>query len=126
MSGVGCGVMTTVTKHETPAFLSARRYWAPLVASGVVVCHLCGVLIPGRGSRGRGRGEGVGGKGVGVSPPWHLDHLVPRALGGTDDASNLHPAHARCNTQAGGRLSQRMGVGQARKRKRRWRSPKFT
>lgn len=26
-----------------------------------------------------------------------LDHLVPRRLGGTDDVSNLRPAHRRCN-----------------------------
>lgn len=37
---------------------------------------------------------------------WHVDHLVERALDGTDDLTNLWPAHARCNEAAGGRLAQ--------------------
>ena len=29
------------------------------------------------------------------------DHIIPRALGGSDELSNLRPAHARCNSAAG-------------------------
>ncbi|MBX6361983.1 MAG: HNH endonuclease [Acidobacterium ailaaui] len=27
----------------------------------------------------------------------HVEHVMPRALGGTDDRANLLPAHAACN-----------------------------
>jgi len=27
-----------------------------------------------------------------------VDHVIPRAKGGTDDITNLRPAHHRCNT----------------------------
>ena len=30
---------------------------------------------------------------------WHLDHIVPRSRGGTE----VWPAHAKCNPQAGAR-----------------------
>lgn len=42
------------------------------------VCHLCG--MPGADS---------------------IDHIIPRALGGTDELDNLMPAHARCNSSRG-------------------------
>ncbi len=29
------------------------------------------------------------------------DHFVPKANGGTDDLSNLRPAHSQCNTKRG-------------------------
>lgn len=28
---------------------------------------------------------------------WHIDHLKPLWLGGTDDESNMRPAHDRCH-----------------------------
>ena len=28
---------------------------------------------------------------------WHLGHIVPRSLGGTDGPDNVAPEHARCN-----------------------------
>lgn len=31
------------------------------------------------------------------------DHLVPRSRGGSDDLSNLRPAHKRCNSRRGAR-----------------------
>lgn len=33
-----------------------------------------------------------------------LDHIIPQALGGTDDADNLGCAHAHCNSRRGARL----------------------
>ena len=33
-----------------------------------------------------------------------LDHVVPRAGGGSDDVSNLQPAHRVCNLRKGARL----------------------
>lgn len=42
------------------------------------VCHLCG--RPGATT---------------------IDHIIPRALGGTDDLDNLRPAHHRCNSARG-------------------------
>ena len=35
---------------------------------------------------------------------WHADHLQERGLGGADVASNYGPAHAKCNTSAGGKI----------------------
>lgn len=32
---------------------------------------------------------------------WDIDHVVPRSRGGSDDLSNLRPAHARCNRSRG-------------------------
>ena len=35
---------------------------------------------------------------------WEIDHLLPVALGGSDDLSNLRPLHWQANRSAGGRL----------------------
>ena len=40
-------------------------------------CHICGRIIEGEN--------------------FDVDHLTPRLLGGTDDLTNLAPAHPRCN-----------------------------
>lgn len=32
---------------------------------------------------------------------WHVDHVVARKAGGTDDVRNLRPAHASCNLRRG-------------------------
>jgi hypothetical protein len=32
---------------------------------------------------------------------WELDHIVPKALGGSDDVSNLRPRHCSGNRSAG-------------------------
>jgi hypothetical protein len=46
----------------------------------------------------------------GVGPPWtqrfHLDHEIPRAMGGVDGPVRI--VHAFCNTSAGGRLGARL------------------
>lgn len=42
------------------------------------------------------------GEPVAPDEPWHLDHLVPVAMGGGPETAR--PAHARCNMTAGSRL----------------------
>ena len=34
----------------------------------------------------------------------HIDHIIPRALGGPDTLDNLQAAHAVCNLRKGARL----------------------
>lgn len=40
---------------------------------------------------------GICGEPVAFGPKMHADHIIPRALGGTDDQSNLRATHAKCN-----------------------------
>jgi hypothetical protein len=35
---------------------------------------------------------------------WHADHIQERSTGGQDSPDNYGPAHAHCNTSAGGRI----------------------
>lgn len=51
------------------------------------VCHLCGK--PGADT---------------------ADHVVPYAYGGTDDVSNLRPAHKRCNSKRGKKSIEESGI----------------
>lgn len=55
------------------------------------VCWLCAGLIGG------GRPLDVD------DQAWHVDHALPRSLGGGDELANLRPAHAACNTSRGNR-----------------------
>lgn len=65
-----------------------RAAWAPAVALGIVKCSRCGELItPGE--------------------DWHLDHH-------DDHIHYLGPAHARCNTAAGGRRSGEVRANRTR------------
>lgn len=41
------------------------------------ICHICGTKIFGKG--------------------WEAEHVIPLALGGVDDDSNLRPAHKACH-----------------------------
>lgn len=40
-------------------------------------CHICGQKIFGKG--------------------WEVEHVIPLALGGADDESNMRPAHTACH-----------------------------
>lgn len=42
----------------------------------------------------------------------HVDHLVPKALGGKDDLANLQLAHPSCNRKKGDRFLQRWRGGE--------------
>jgi hypothetical protein len=35
---------------------------------------------------------------------WHADHLQRAVEGGSDEATNFGPAHAKCNTSDGGKI----------------------
>ena len=60
-------------------YKSAQLSRAVTQAKGTT-CHICGQPIYGRVS---------------------ADHIVPVALGGSDDVSNLAPSHLRCNVKRG-------------------------
>jgi len=55
-----------------------------VLARDGMVCGICGGSIP----------EG----------DLHIDHIFPVARGGTDDPTNLQPAHSRCNISKGARV----------------------
>ena len=42
----------------------------------------------------------------------HVDHIVPRRLGGTDELSNLQLLCVQCNLRKGGRFFERAGTPQ--------------
>ena len=67
-----------------PLSLSARMR---IFADHRGACHICGDVING------------------VREPWDIDHVIPLALGGDDEPSNMAPAHARCHRGPGGKTS---------------------
>lgn len=55
-----------------------------------LICHLCDFAVPVNIFRGAIDGN--------CNPlALQIDHVIPRALGGSDDPSNLKPSHAFCN-----------------------------
>lgn len=66
-----------------------RRYRRnrALVLAKSKVCHLCGL-------------DGAD----------TADHIIPYSEGGTDDISNLKPAHAACNTKRGTKPVHEAGI----------------
>lgn len=57
-------------------------------------CHLCGLKIQRR---------------------WEVEHIVPLALGGADDETNMAPAHVDCH--AGKSAKDRGDIARAKRRK---------
>jgi 5-methylcytosine-specific restriction endonuclease McrA len=44
---------------------------------------------------------GICGEGPRPDDPWVVDHITPRARGGSDEPSNLQAAHRSCNGRKG-------------------------
>lgn len=64
-----------------------KKQRAKIQAGVVVLCHICEQPISLGGDKGKGS--------------LTADHIIPKALGGTDGRDNLQPAHARCNHKRG-------------------------
>lgn len=69
--------------HGNPAYKRNRLY---VLENSPKVCGICG---------GGERGD---------EDPWTVDHIVPRALGGSHRLGNLQRAHRSCNSRKGDRL----------------------
>jgi 5-methylcytosine-specific restriction protein A len=54
---------------------TARKIAIFVAAKGI--CHLCGGYIRGK--------------------PWEVEHVIPLAMGGADDETNMRPAHKACH-----------------------------
>jgi 5-methylcytosine-specific restriction endonuclease McrA len=65
-------------------FTTKQRAEVFLVNDGI--CHICGAKIQ-------------------VGQNFDIDHVLPLALGGTNDAANLRPAHAKCHRGVGSKTS---------------------
>lgn len=48
---------------------------------------------------------------------WEIDHITPKAVGGTDELANLRPLHARVNAGLGGLLGYAIGLGSSKQNK---------
>src|SRR4051794_28717955 len=76
-----------ITNHQ---WQKRRRVWADyLIETGGVPCSRCGQPVT-------------------ASMEWHLDHHLD-----DHDDDHVWPAHASCNSQAGGRLSHATRTGGA-------------
>jgi hypothetical protein len=55
----------------------------------------------------------IGIDGVRREKPWAFDccHIIPLALGGTEELHNLQPEHVRCSRASGGRLGLQLRYG---------------
>ena len=66
------------------AFTTKQR--AAVLSEHGGICHLCNEPIQ-------------------AGQAWDIDHVLPLALGGTNDAANLRPAHAKCHRGVGSKTS---------------------
>ena len=83
-------------KYDNPVFRATRRTWGQRIRNGAEPpCSRCGQPIL-------------------AGDTWHLDHY--------DDTNPdaLAPAHADCNTRAGGRKAQAMKRRPSRPRSQNW------
>jgi 5-methylcytosine-specific restriction endonuclease McrA len=69
----------------------AYRELASSIVAGATICALCG-------------------KPPTAADGLVTDHIIPRARGGSDDASNLQAAHRTCNARKSARLPSYPGV----------------
>ncbi|WP_404817797.1 HNH endonuclease [Rhodococcus rhodochrous] len=77
-----------------------RRRWIMMIQDGAVInCGICGEPVPAK-AKGSNR-ICKGGKGTIT-----VDHIFPKSWGGSNDLSNLQPAHLLCNQQKGNRLGK--------------------
>lgn len=60
--------------------------------------------------------DGGGESDVALCGAWasHVDHITPRALGGTDDPANLRAACRACNLRRGARITTASPTGRNR------------
>jgi len=84
-----CGCATTGSRcnlHAVPKVPRDRRYrdLCATIIANATTCALCGEPF------------------TDLTDPAVVDHILPRARGGTDEASNLQAAHQSCNAQKGG------------------------
>lgn len=64
-----------------------KREKAEIFRDSSKICHLCNRQIrPGE--------------------DWDVEHVTPKGLGGSDDPSNLKPAHVDCHRGPGGKTSE--------------------
>jgi 5-methylcytosine-specific restriction endonuclease McrA len=75
-------------RHRRPPRSGTYTRDAKRIVQAAAHCHLCG-------------------EGPRPSDPFVADHVIPRSRGGSDDPSNLAPAHRSCN----GRRGQQLGEG---------------
>lgn len=80
-----------MTRGGTNAWLVAKTYKQAIRETGWVLCGLC--LKP-----------------IRYIDDLTVDHILPKALGGTGATDNLQPAHERCNHQKGAKLFNAPGV----------------
>lgn len=77
-----------MSRNQWKGSRRGRAIVAPLVAAGVGCCRCGRPILPGQ--------------------KWDVDHILPRALGGGEDATNYGAAHAACNRAEGGRRGARI------------------
>jgi 5-methylcytosine-specific restriction endonuclease McrA len=77
-------IYTPITLKHRKSFSTKER--AALFVEHGGLCHLC---------------EGA----IQAGQTWDVDHVIPLALGGTNDTSNLRPAHSRCHRGIGSKTS---------------------
>jgi 5-methylcytosine-specific restriction endonuclease McrA len=78
-------VALTVRKRLERSILQRRRETVYRMLfkkhAGTVPCFVCGKHVPKKDAT--------------------AEHIIPRSRGGTDDVSNLHISHAKCNSARG-------------------------
>lgn len=74
--------------HRTAAWSKVQRVMRPRIAATLPArCVNCPHLVM-------------------PDQKWEIGHIIDAALGGTNDGTNLGPAHVRCNRSAGGKAGR--------------------